>query len=252
MRCGGRDPGREETSGRGGRRPEGRVDNECNVATLFGGGGGLAARALRLPPIVGYLAAGMIIGPFTPGYRAEAGALHELGHEFGLGDGRVRPREVGGWIFHQQLAAQGLLHALHVAARDRERQAGNAYALGIFVGNSFAGEINLNNVVRGAMQSATIGYWIDRSRAGNAYMSEAVVVMAKFAFEELRLHRIEICIIPRNTNSLRVVEKIGLRNEGLAERFLEINGEWEDHLQFAVVAEDWAVRGPQLLRGWVL
>ena len=54
---------------------------------------------------------------------------------------------------------------------------------------------------------------------------EAVVVLARFAFEDLMLHRLEICIIPRNTNSLRVVEKIGLRNEGLAERFLEINGE---------------------------
>jgi ribosomal-protein-alanine N-acetyltransferase len=123
--------------------------------------------------------------------------------------------------------------------------------MGIFIGNSFAGEINLNNVVRGAMQSATIGYWIDRSRAGNAYMSEAVVVMAKFAFEELRLHRIEICIIPRNTNSLRVVEKIGLRNEGLAERFLEINGEWEDHYRFGLTTEEWSTRRDELAANWL-
>ncbi|MEY3925774.1 MAG: hypothetical protein RIQ63_1125 [Actinomycetota bacterium] len=120
------------------------------------------------------------------------------------------------------------------ASRDRERQAGNAYAMGIFVGNSFAGEI-----------------WIDRSRAGNAYMSEAVVVMAKFAFEELRLHRIEICIIPRNTNSLRVVEKIGIRNEGLAERFLEINGEWEDHYRFGLTTEEWSTRRDELAANWL-
>ena len=141
--------------------------------------------------------------------------------------------------------------ATRCAARDRERHAGNAYAMGIFVGNSFAGEINLNNVVRGAMQSATIGYWIDRSRAGNAYMSEAVVVMAKFAFEELRLHRVEICIIPRNSNSLRVVEKIGLRNEGLAERFLEINGEWEDHYRFGLTTEEWSTRRDELAANWL-
>lgn len=137
------------------------------------------------------------------------------------------------------------------AARDRERQAGNAYSMGIFVSNSFAGEINLNNVVRGAMQSATIGYWIDRSRAGNSYMSEAVVVMSKFAFEELRLHRVEICIIPRNTNSLRVVDKLGLRNEGLAERFLEINGEWEDHYRFGLTTEEWSARRDELATNWL-
>ncbi|NCZ90549.1 MAG: N-acetyltransferase [Actinobacteria bacterium] len=92
----------------------------------------------------------------------------------------------------------------------------------------------------------------DRERqAGNAYMSEAVVVMAKFAFEELRLHRIEICIIPRNTNSLRVVEKIGLRNEGLAERFLEINGEWEDHYRFGLTTEEWSTRRDELAANWL-
>ena len=137
------------------------------------------------------------------------------------------------------------------AARDRERHAGNAYALGIFVGNSFAGEINLNNVVRGAMQSATIGYWIDRSRAGNSYMSESVAVLAKFAFEDLRLHRVEICIIPRNSNSLRVVENLGLRNEGLAERFLEINGVWEDHYRFALTTEEWSSRRDELAAAWL-
>ena len=135
--------------------------------------------------------------------------------------------------------------------RERERQSGTSYAFGLFVDNSFCGEVNLNNVVRGAMQSATIGYWIDQRRAGNAYTSEAVVVLLKFAFDELHLHRVEICIIPRNTNSLRVVEKIGLRNEGLAERFLEINGLWEDHFRFAMTAEEWACQRSQLSAEWL-
>jgi len=135
--------------------------------------------------------------------------------------------------------------------RERERQSGTSYAFGLFVDNAFCGEVNLNNVVRGAMQSATIGYWIDQRRAGNAYTSEAVVVLLKFAFDELHLHRIEICIIPRNTNSLRVVEKIGLRNEGLAERFLEINGLWEDHFRFAMTAEEWVCRRGELSAEWL-
>ncbi|MBU3702801.1 MAG: GNAT family N-acetyltransferase [Ilumatobacteraceae bacterium] len=135
--------------------------------------------------------------------------------------------------------------------RERERQSGTSYAFGLFVDNAFCGEVNLNNVVRGAMQTATIGYWIDERRAGNAFTSEAVVVLLKFAFDELHLHRIEICIIPRNTNSLRVVEKIGLRNEGLAERFLEINGLWEDHFRFAMTAEEWACRRGELSAEWL-
>jgi ribosomal-protein-alanine N-acetyltransferase len=101
------------------------------------------------------------------------------------------------------------------------------------------------------MQCATIGYWIDQRRAGNAYVAEAVAVLLKFAFDELHLHRIEVCIIPRNSNSLRVVEKLELRNEGLAERFLEINGLWEDHYRFAITAEEWACRRAEFTATWL-
>ena len=137
------------------------------------------------------------------------------------------------------------------AARDRERQAGNAYCLGLFVNNVFAGEVNLNGVVRGAMQSGTIGYWIDEAKAGNSYMSEAVLVLAKFAFDELRLHRIEVCIIPRNASSHRVVEKLALRNEGTSERFLEINGVWEDHVRYGFTIEEWQTRREELSTTWL-
>lgn len=141
--------------------------------------------------------------------------------------------------------------AARCGARDRERHAGSQYAFGIFVDGAFAGEINLNNVVRGAFQSATIGYWIDQARAGRAYMSEAVVVLAQYAFESLNLHRLEVCIIPRNQNSRRVVEKLELRNEGTAERFLEINGVWEDHVRYGITVEEWMNRREQLLHDWL-
>ena len=137
------------------------------------------------------------------------------------------------------------------AARDRERLAGNAYCLGLFVNNVFAGEVNLNGVVRGAMQSGTIGYWIDEARAGNAFMSEAVLVVSKYGFEDLGLHRMEICIIPRNYNSRRVMEKLGIREEGLAERFLEINGVWEDHVRYGFTIEEWQQRRDQLSAEWL-
>lgn len=137
------------------------------------------------------------------------------------------------------------------SARDRERAADHAYPFGLFIDQQFAGEVNLNNVTRGALQSGTIGYWIDQARAGHSYTSEAVAVVTKFAFDELQLHRLEICIVPRNANSRRVVEKLRLRNEGVAERYLEINGTWEDHVRYAITAEEWAVRSDELTADWI-
>jgi ribosomal-protein-alanine N-acetyltransferase len=82
-------------------------------------------------------------------------------------------------------------------------------------------------------------------------MSEAVLVVSKYAFEELALHRMEICIIPRNHNSRRVMEKLGIREEGLAERFLEINGVWEDHVRYGFTIEEWQQRRNELSAEWL-
>lgn len=136
------------------------------------------------------------------------------------------------------------------AARDRERHSGSAYGFGVFVDDTFAGEINLNNVIRGALQSGTLGYWIDRDRAGHGYTAEGVVVLARFAFEELHLHRLEICIVPRNTNSRRVMEKLAIREEGIAQRYLEINGTWEDHVRYGITVEEWTARRADLTATW--
>ncbi len=136
-------------------------------------------------------------------------------------------------------------------ARDRDRQMGSAYGMGLFVDGRLAGEVNLNGVVRGAQQTATIGYWIDQRCAGNRYVPEAVVVLLRFAFEQLHLHRVEICIVPRNANSRRVVEVLSIREEGVALRFLEINGVWEDHVRYAVTAEEWHERAAELGSTWL-
>ena len=135
--------------------------------------------------------------------------------------------------------------------RERERAAGNAYSFGIFIDSIFCGEVNLNGVTRGSMQSATVGYWVDHAKAGHGYVPEAVAVVTRFAFEQLRLHRLEICIIPRNANSLRVVHKLEWRYEGRAERFLEINGVWEDHDRFGFTSEEWDIRAEDLSRDWL-
>ena len=141
--------------------------------------------------------------------------------------------------------------AARCALRERERQLGSGYGFGIFVHGRFAGEVTLSSIQRGPFQSASIGYWIDEAEAGHGYVPEAVVMVLHFAFEAVDLHRVEISIIPRNLRSLRVVEKLGIRREGLAERFLEIDGTWEDHLRFAMTSEEWASRRSELLDTWL-
>lgn len=141
--------------------------------------------------------------------------------------------------------------AARCGGRERERQLGTGYGFGIFVDGRFAGEINLSSLQRGPYQNAYVGYWIDEAMAGHGYTPEAFVVVMRFAFEDLALHRLQASIIPRNTASRRVAEKLGLRNEGTAIRYLEINGVWEDHIRYAVTAEEWEQRADGYRRDWL-
>jgi len=137
------------------------------------------------------------------------------------------------------------------AARERERQIGSGYGFGIFVEGRLAGEVTLSSIQRGPFQNAFIGYWVDRALAGNSLAPESVLLLLRFAFEELVLHRVEIAIVPRNRPSRRVVEKLGLREEGVALRYLEIDGRWEDHVRYAITAEEWATRREELSIAWL-
>ncbi len=140
--------------------------------------------------------------------------------------------------------------AARCGARERERQLGSGYGFGVFVGSRFAGEMNLSGIQRGPFQNGFIGYWIDEALAGNSYTPEALAVLLRFCFEDLGLHRIQIAIIPRNTASRRVVAKLDLREEGVAERFLEINGVWEDHVCYAITTEEWDERSERYTHEW--
>ncbi|MGA9078509.1 MAG: GNAT family protein [Acidimicrobiales bacterium] len=160
---------------------------------------------------------------------------------------RTRDRE---WLIHweprraggQYPAEDRSSFAARCAMRDRDRQLGTAYSFGIFFDRTFVGEINLSSIQRGASQSAYLGYWIGKAHAGRGYVPESCVAVFAFAFDELELHRVQVAIIPRNLPSRRVVEKLGLVEEGLARRYLEIDGVWEDHVRYAITAEDWAER----------
>ncbi len=128
---------------------------------------------------------------------------------------------------------------------------GAGYGFGVFVEGDFAGEINLTNIQRGPFQNAYVGYWIDEKHAGRNYTPEGVVVVCKFAFETLQLHRLQISIIPRNAASRRVVAKLEIRDEGIAQRYLEINGHWEDHVRYAITSEEWDERCEGLTDAWL-
>ncbi len=133
-------------------------------------------------------------------------------------------------------------------AWERQRHFDAAYGFGIFLqkGATFVGEVSLGSVQRGPFQSANVGYWIDEGHAGQGYMPESVAVVLRYAFEQLGLHRVEAAIVPRNARSRRVTEKLGMRDEGTSERFLQIRGVWEDHVRYAITSEEWAVRKDEI------
>jgi ribosomal-protein-alanine N-acetyltransferase len=149
------------------------------------------------------------------------------------------------------LGEDRLSFASRCAARERERQLGGGFGFGIFLGSRLVGEITLSSIQRGPFQSGFLGYWVDKELAGMGIVPEAAVVVFRFAFEELGLHRVEVAIVPRNRASRRVAEKLGLREEGVACRFLEIDGVWEDHVRYAITAEEWMDRRAELLGYWV-
>ena len=100
------------------------------------------------------------------------------------------------------------------------------------------GRISLFNIVRGGMQSAAVGYHQDEDCCGKGYMHEALVAVAHFGFEDLKLHRIEAFILPDNERSMNLVRKVGFVEEGIRYSYMHINGRWQDHIGFALFAEN--------------
>lgn len=96
------------------------------------------------------------------------------------------------------------------------------------------GSIALSNIVRGAFQSCHLGYRMDGKLLNRGLMTEGLKAIIAYAFEEMKLHRIEANIMPRNAASLKVVEKLGFYEEGLAFKYLQIHGVWEDHIHMVL------------------
>ncbi len=133
-------------------------------------------------------------------------------------------------------------------AWERQRHFDSAYGFGMFLRDgTFIGEVSLGSVQRGPFQSAFVGYWVDAEHAGQGFVPEGVAAILRYGFEEIGLHRIEAAIVPRNAASRRVVEKLGMREEGIAERFLQIRGTWEDHVRYAMTLEEWDERRDEIV-----
>jgi len=128
---------------------------------------------------------------------------------------------------------RGSVRALQANARS-----GNGLPFIIEVDGRLAGQLNVSGIAWGSTSSASIGYWIAERFAGAGATPTSVALATDYCFQQLGLHRIEICIRPENAKSLRVVEKLGFRYEGLRRRFIHINGDWRDHFCFGLVAEE--------------
>ena len=100
------------------------------------------------------------------------------------------------------------------------------------------GQINVLNILHGSVSCGTIGYWVAKSVAGRNVVPTALALVGDYFFKTLGMHRIEIDIRPENQPSRRVVEKLGFREEGIKQRFININGVWRDHIVFALTSEE--------------
>ena len=123
------------------------------------------------------------------------------------------------------------------ALLDQSRD-GHGAPFALEVDGEFVGQVNVSQMFFGSLSSCAIGYWISQRVAGRGIMPTAVALVADYCFLRLGLHRVEICIRPENAPSLRVVEKLGFRYEGLRRKYIHIDGAWRDHFAFALTIED--------------
>ncbi len=121
---------------------------------------------------------------------------------------------------------------------NRSARRGQGLPLAIELDGELAGQVSVGGIAWGSLRSCAVGYWVDRAMAGRDVAPTAVAMVTDHCLFELGLHRVEVNIRPENLASLRVVEKLGFRDEGLRERYLHIDGAWRDHRTFALTADE--------------
>jgi ribosomal-protein-alanine N-acetyltransferase len=149
-------------------------------------------------------------------------------------EGRPESQPAALWAERHSVA----VYTLMLRNARREARAGRSLPLAVTYDGRLAGQVTASNVVHGAFDSASVGYWVDGAIAGRGVMPTALAMLVDHCFGEVGLHRVEANIRPENAASRRVVEKLGFREEGRHLRYLFIDGGWRDHLSFAVTRED--------------
>jgi len=122
--------------------------------------------------------------------------------------------------------------------RDARQDLGYAFFLFRTSDNALIGGLTLSNIRRGVSQTCSLGYWVGAPYARQGYMTRGVRAITWFVFDALRLHRLEAACLPGNAASAALLTRSGFQYEGLARRYLKINGTWQDHWLFALLAED--------------
>lgn len=134
----------------------------------------------------------------------------------------------------------GRVLSFRAMVRSMRRQARRGTMLPFVVtyDGALVGQVTVGGITWGSLCSAHIGYWVDQRVAGRGVMPTAVALVVDHCFRTVGLHRIEVNIRPENTASLRVVEKLGFREEGTRDAFLHIAGDWRDHRSYALTADE--------------
>jgi [ribosomal protein S5]-alanine N-acetyltransferase len=149
-------------------------------------------------------------------------------------EGRPPTSPAASWRDRSSPAVFGAM----LRAQRKEARAGRLLPFGVTVGGQLRGAVTVAGITRGAFDSASVGYWVDEAVAGRGVMPTALALVLDHCFGPVGLHRVEAAVRPENAASLRVVAKLGFRQEALHRRYLFIDEAWRDHVGFALLAED--------------
>ena len=139
---------------------------------------------------------------------------------------------------HPVMSLSGFDQRQSIRSLLQQARKGYGVPMVVEVEGELVGQLNVSQITYGSLSSASLGYWLIQSHAGKGIMPVAVALVTDYLFFEKALHRMEICIRPENTASVRIVEKLGFRFEGFRRRYIHIDGNWRDHLCYALTVEE--------------
>jgi len=141
------------------------------------------------------------------------------------------------------LTREGYNRRLAVYEDDWDDDRGYAFFVFRQDNGALIGGVTLNNIIRGAGQMATLGYWLDEAETKQGFMTEAALLACQFGFSALRLHRIQAGTLPENAASQKVLRNCGFKPEGVARKYILIANEWRDHQMFSLLSDEFVTLG---------